>query len=450
MLKETCGDCLAMSAYGLALRMLMPIVIFPDLRFMLYITAAASFAYFIGSFAIIAASHLLNVDVHTQRCREWTAIRVFGTSLGNGCVLYGWSQAGTMFIMSSYFAATVYLHCSSTTLWTGATKRLEVSEQEASTDLLGGSHHKKRRVSTLVRKQGHQGGAVDGTATVVAATVDSPPGRQSRRYNLDFWGRAWTNGSDNTFKDAEKYAAKSEEARTQLYTDCFIDADACLELLLQLDPHDLEERLKHSPFNQLKMSEAQSWLREAAAVCDVSLYKPYVKEHQRQKKSKVELIADVLAAVSSRKTAPIAPLTYPRYSASVWGKTERKKAVRSNSTAPKRALRKRDIPEAQCDDNNGASSVGADDFHGWDLAACRSLLVRLDENDLKQRLEQSPWNPWSPGDVSDAVNWLKEASAAYDILTRESGNSGNHRSKQDIITDILRTVRRSKALNQGV
>ena len=303
------------------------------------------------------------------------------------------------------------------------------------------SHRKRHRDSPPVNEN---------VSTLDGAAVDVTLSQQSQRYNSDFWGRAWTTRIGNRFKDAENDAAKSEVTRTQLRIDCSTDNDACLELLLQLDPHDLEERLKHSPFNQLKMSEAQSWLREAAAVCDVSLYKPYVKEHQRQKKSKVELIADVLAAVSSRKTAPIAPLTYPRYSASVWGKTERKKAVRSNSTAPKRALRKRDIPEAQCDDNNGASSVGADDFHGWDLAACRSLLVRLDENDLKQRLEQSPWNPWSPGDVSDAVNWLKEASAAYDILTRESGNSGNHRSKQDIITDILRTVRRSKALNQGV
>ena len=51
--------------------------------------------------------------------------------------------------------------------------------------------------------------------------------------------RAW----QKRFKDAEKDAAKSEEARTQLRLDCLLDGDTCLALLLKLDPHDLEERL---------------------------------------------------------------------------------------------------------------------------------------------------------------------------------------------------------------
>ena len=51
--------------------------------------------------------------------------------------------------------------------------------------------------------------------------------------------------------------------------------------------------------------------------------------------------------------------------------------------------------------------------------------------------------------MSDTVNWLKEATAAYNTPTWKGGRSGNHRSKKDIITDILTAVCRSKALNQA-
>ena len=105
------------------------------------------------------------------------------------------------------------------------------------------------------------------------------------------------------------------------------------------------------------------------------------------------------------------------------------------------------MPEAPCDYNNNASPVGADDLHESDLAACRSLLVRREEKDLKQRLEQSRWCPWSPGDVSDTVNWLEKASVAYNIPTRKGGRRGNRRSKKDIIIDILTAVCRNKTLN---
>jgi hypothetical protein len=53
------------------------------------------------------------------------------------------------------------------------------------------------------------------------------------------------------------------------------------------------------------MPEAQNWLRDAATVCDVSMYKPCVNEQKHQNTSKTELIADVLAAVLTRKTASL-------------------------------------------------------------------------------------------------------------------------------------------------
>ena len=97
MVKEACANCLAMCAYGLVLRLLLPTCIFPDWCFMLQITAVASFGYLVGLFALIAASWLLHTDVHTQRCREWTTIQIFGVSFGNCCLVCGFSEADNVF-----------------------------------------------------------------------------------------------------------------------------------------------------------------------------------------------------------------------------------------------------------------------------------------------------------------------------------------------------------------
>ena len=110
MVKAACANLLAMSAYGLVLHVLLPSDIVPDWCFMLQITAVASFGYFIGLVVLFAASWLLSADVHTQRCREWTTVKIFGVSFGNCYLAYGFSQVDNVFRMSSYFAAMVYLH----------------------------------------------------------------------------------------------------------------------------------------------------------------------------------------------------------------------------------------------------------------------------------------------------------------------------------------------------
>ena len=102
---------------------------------------------------------------------------------------YGFSQVDNVFMMASYFAATVYLHCPYTWLWTPAMKRPAVATQEASHDLPASSHRKKRRDSTPISKEED---VLDDATAAAAATATSPPEQQRRRYNSEFWGRAWT------------------------------------------------------------------------------------------------------------------------------------------------------------------------------------------------------------------------------------------------------------------
>ena len=393
--------------------MLMPIVIFPDLKFMLYITAAASFAYFIGSFVLIASSYLLNVDVHTQRCREWTTIQIFSVSFGNGCVVYGCSQAGSVFTMSSYFAATVYLQCPWTWLWTPAVKRPAAAHDQLASSTPAASRRRSNR---------------------------SIPTR-SRRYEQNFWGLAWvgTRGASNTF---EKTAADADKA--QFEADCLLDPVACRELLLKLDPSDLEQRLRSSPYHRSKMSATKSWLREAANTFNVSLHRPAANGRARASKQRSDVEAEVLAAVSSVKAEPGLESQLGRYHPSLWGKLERNSGGRRTSIALSRAAQKRQKLNAEHDFDEDAQA-SSDQFEGWDLPACRSLLVTLDENDLKRRLEMSPWKQ---GQAHTAVNWLGEASEAFAVPSRKGGSNA-YRTKADIIADVLTKIHYLKMLQSG-
>ena len=83
MVKEACANLLAMSVYGLLLRVLLPCDIVPDWCFMVQIAAVTSFGYFLGLVVLFAASWLLSVDVHTHRCREGTTVKIFGVSFGH-------------------------------------------------------------------------------------------------------------------------------------------------------------------------------------------------------------------------------------------------------------------------------------------------------------------------------------------------------------------------------
>ena len=412
MLKDTCANCLAMSTYGLVLRVLMPIVIFPDLHFMLYITVAASFAYLVGSFVLIAASHLLNVDVHTQRCREWTALKIFGASFGSGYLVYGYPQVGSVFTMSSYFAATVYLQCPWTWLWTPAMKRpAAMHDQLVSSPPAASRRRSKSSAST-----------------------------RSTRFDQNYWGLEWigVRGASNTF---EKVAAATNKA--QFEANCVLDPVACRELLLKLDPSDLAQRLRNSPYHQSKMLATKSWLREAAQAFNVSLHRPAANGRARASKPRSDVEAEVLVAVNRVKAESGLDGTLGRCHQSVWGMVERQRGGRRMQFAPGRAAPRIREPDADHDFDKDAQS-GTDEFDGWDLPACRSLLVTLDENDLKGRLEMSPW---SGGQAHPEVNWLAEAAEAFGVPISKYGSY--NRKKADIIDDVLTRVRYLKVLQPG-
>ena len=119
---------------------------------------------------------------------------------------------------------------------------------------------------------------------------------RSRRYEQNFWGLAWvgTRGASNTF---EKAAADTDNA--QFEADCVLDTVACRELLLKLDPSDLEQRLRNSPYHQSKMLATKSWLREAANTFNVSLHCPAANGRASASKQRSDVEAEVLLAETS-------------------------------------------------------------------------------------------------------------------------------------------------------
>ena len=187
------------------------------------------------------------------------------------------------------------------------------------------------------------------------------------------------------------------------------------------------------------MPAVQSWLREAAEAFSVPLKLPRAEGRRQPYKSKAALIDDVAQAVLSAKASRRAERPSSRYNTAVWGITAREKGGRGKTVSWGRSSRK----EAK---RNSASSGDAPPaFEGWDLPACRALIVALDEDDLRGRLGESPWNQ---GQASAAVNWLKEAAAAFDIPIKK-GNSDAYRTKKDIVADVLAAVRLAKVLQPG-
>ncbi len=102
---------------------------------------------------------------------------------------------------------------------------------------------------------------------------------RSRRYESSFWGKAWTTtGADKgsghanaTFRCQKDAAAASPGGQEQFESDCVVNQAACRQLLMQLAPADLKQRLQRSPYSRNEMPACESWLREAAAAFAVPL-----------------------------------------------------------------------------------------------------------------------------------------------------------------------------------
>ena len=121
------------------------------------------------------------------------------------------------------------------------------------------------------------------------------------------------------------------------------------------------------------------------------------------------------------------PCTPRRYCAKVWGMM--------GSARGGRGLRQPGL-------TSGADYV-------WDLAACRKCLLQLDLQDLRGRLNRSPWQQ---GKAPNSINWLKEAAISFSVSLRKSqanGAPGAYRSKPEIIEDVLEHVKDLQTAGAG-
>ena len=82
----------------------------------------------------------------------------------------------------------------------------------------------------------------------------------------------------------------------------------------------------------------------------------------------------------------------------------------------------------------------------WDLAACRELLTSLPSNDLRDRLQRSPWQLHG-GHVPDHMNWLKEAATAFSVTLR---TKGIRKPKAKLVDEVLQAIGAARAPRAGV
>jgi hypothetical protein len=125
------------------------------------------------------------------------------------------------------------------------------------------------------------------------------------------------------------------------------------------------------------------------------------------------------AGSSSDKPEPL-PVPENRYDPDYWGKAvTQSKGGRSNKAVDQK------------------ESFGGVDT--WDLVACRKLIVSLNAEDVRRRLEDSPW---AQGKAPDSVNWLKEAASAFSVtLKYKQGDNekvGQYKLKAEIVEQVCK------------
>ena len=85
----------------------------------------------------------------------------------------------------------------------------------------------------------------------------------------------------------------------------------------------------------------------------------------------------------------------------------------------------------------------------WDLAKCRELLVQMEVDDLRSRLQNSSWRQ---GKALNHINWLKEAAAAFGVplkMSQAQGASGAYRAKISIVNDVLKKIADAQTITPG-
>ena len=139
-----------------------------------------------------------------------------------------------------------------------------------------------------------------------------------------------------------------------------------------------------------------------------------------------------------------------RYDFDVWGKAGgRRKPGRRKKDSQKSADLERQELEQTIADNR------------LDRERCRELLTQMDEEDLRQRLANSRWNPGHRSRGNDGChalddNWLAEACAAFNVSSsyrRHRPGQGfrikSHLRQADLVAAVISAVRQAKQLITG-
>ena len=151
--------------------------------------------------------------------------------------------------------------------------------------------------------------------------------------------------------------------------------------------------------------------------------------------SPTEQYANAAPAKNRSVDGPI-PVAVPsrRYDSEHWGKHGHSKGGRGKkSTASER-------------DTDPAARAQADADAEWNLVSCRQLLLALDVEALKTRLQDSPW---LQGKAPNNVNWLKEAAAAFSVSIKQSqasGASGVFKNKGVIVAEVMEKIVQIQAI----
>ncbi len=408
-----CGGALAIGiaelSYIIVLRGCLPASFLTSSSFVATVFAASGVAQVISLLILRAAEGALGQAQHSCFCRRDQAVYVFLAWVG---------QCGVFAAMLAVVFTCCF--CPDFLLW------LPLKRPAAATAISASGSKRKRA------RRNHD--SVQPAAEPL----------RSNRYDASFWGLAWASrGTGPTLEQKRGIAPQTPAGKVQFELDCVVELPACRQLLTKLEAADLRRRLENSPYPRDEMPAAQSWLREAAEAFKVPLYLPRAGGRRQPKKSKTAVVEDVAKAVASAKASQAAASTTSRYSADVWGKTAREKGGRGKAVSWGRSARESKRRGAAS--NSMVCPEAGAEFEGWDLSACRALLVAIEEADLRDRLVESPWNQ---GQASADVNWLKEAAAAFDVVIKK-GNSVAYRTKNDIVSDIVAAVRLAKALRPG-
>ena len=141
--------------------------------------------------------------------------------------------------------------------------------------------------------------ATTGPPHAIATAGGLPGSPCNRRYDVDFWGKAWglgRAGRPGTVRKASACDDANEQPQADL--DGQVNLSMCRDLLVKLPLGDLEDRLRNSPWGKSKHPTASdNWLREAADAFTININSKDVGSVSWTLKTKETVVQEVVQAV---------------------------------------------------------------------------------------------------------------------------------------------------------